>query len=102
MVSVAFSAASGRQIIQALASLTTMPESCFSPGSVCREAPSLRLARPKRQVERAPHDTCKSASASPAPVVQEEDARLFATHVVMDRDDVDPAGAERLQDGLEL
>lgn len=61
-----------------------------------REAPSPRLARPRRQVERAPHDACESACASPAPVVQEQDARLFATHVVMDRDNVDPAGAERL------
>src|SRR5262245_49437790 len=36
------------------------------------------------------------------PVVQEHDARLLVGHVVVDRDDVDPGSAQRLEHALQL
>ena len=39
---------------------------------------------------------------SDAPVVQENDARVFVGHVIVDGDDVDAAAAQALQDVLKL
>src|SRR5690242_17628254 len=54
------------------------------------------------QAERALQHLAELGDRAATPVVEEEDPRLLADHVVVNRDDMDLARAERLQDGLEL
>jgi len=61
--------------------------------------PNNQPAHAGRVLDDGTSQVCRFADT---PVVQEEDARLLAGHVLVNRDNVDAALAQRLQDGLQL
>src|SRR5262249_27042691 len=60
-----------------------------------------RLAR-LRHIERTAHSLREVFRPADRPVVEEDDSRLLARHVLVDRDDVDARTTELLQNGLQL
>src|SRR6266542_3245965 len=69
---------------------------------VVRMDPSAPAEPRRRAVERSAEATREISRRTRPPVVEEQDPRLLASHVLVDRDDIDARLPQLLEHGLEL